>query len=296
MPEYDQFFKELFHRLLFRFLECYAPELAATLDPSRPPIFLDKEVPAEPRNKTADILAKVYTRQAQERLLHLEAQGQSQGIFPRRMHDYFQRFRRRHPSTPIHSIAVLLYRQGSTNRYGRYTDELDARVFLWFEYGIIPLADLHARDYLDHPDPLVHGLMGILRRGGLDAVQLKAQSLAKVLHGTKPNTDEREMLIDALDRYFVLPARDYERYRQLTVELKLEEAQEMMTLAEERGIEKGRVRQSQEILLTQLREKFGDAARKAEPVVRRLDRIDEITPYLKRILTAQNLEEMGLPS
>jgi len=36
MPQYDVFFKELFRFALFRFLACFAPELAAGLDSSHP--------------------------------------------------------------------------------------------------------------------------------------------------------------------------------------------------------------------------------------------------------------------
>lgn len=300
MPEYDQFFKEFFHLLLYRFLQCYAPELAAQLDLTWAPVFLDKEVPAQPRNRTADILADVRSREKQKRLLHLEAQGQSQAAFSRRMHDYYERFRRRHGSVPIHSLAVLLYRTGRTDTAGRFTEELDGKLFHWFEYGIIPLADLQARDYVDHPDPLVHGLMGILRHDGLDPAQLKAESLANVIRGTMAGTIEREMLVDALERYFVLPAKEHERYRQLTASLHLEEVEEMMTLAEERGLERGiqrgSVGRSREILMSLMRAKFGDVPERVENLVAGMESLEELDRYLVRVLTARDIEEMGFPS
>ncbi len=292
MPEFDVFFKELLRIALFRFLALFAPQVAARVDPSHPPEFLDTEFPTPDSRHVVDILARVRLRTGLPGMIHTEVQGQRQAEFPQRMHDYYEDVRRRHSEAAIYSLAVLVYRTRGAPRAGRFAEERDGEVYHWFEYGIIPLADLDARDYVDSQNPLAHGLMGFFRRRGFDAARLRAESFRNVLRLTEGEPVLRHMLLVALERYFVLTPEQRDRFERLVTRGDYEEVREVLTLTEERGMARGR----QETLLDQLREKFGDVPEEIEGVVRSLQSAQEIRPYLRRVLLANTLEEMGFPA
>ena len=251
-----------------------------------------------------DVLARVVSTEGEPRLLHIEAQAQPQRRFGCRMFDHFGDIHRRHGDTPILSLAVLAYPSGGVSRTGRFQEERDGRIFLWFEYGIIPLADLDARDYLEIQDPVPHGLMGLFRREGLDGARLRADSLRKVLRLTEAGSPLRQILLTGLDRYFVLTQEEGARFRQLVTQPEYREVQEMLMLHEERALKRGRregrregrVIGAQDALLNQLRSKFGAVPEEIEAAVRAMRSPKEIDPYLERVLTVGRLEDMGFPT
>ena len=291
MPEFDVFFKELLHIAFFRFLALFAPHVAVRLDASHAPEFLDTEFPTPEAIHIVDVLASVRLRTGKPGLIHTEVQGQRQAVFPRRMHDYYEDVRRRHSDATVYSLAVLLYRTRGAPRTGRFVEERDEEVYHWFEYGIIPLASLDAQDFLESENPVAHGLMGFYRRSGLDPVKLRADSFRNVLRLTEGEPALRRILLSALERYFVLTAEQGARFEQMLARPGYGEVREVLMLSEERGM----VRGAQNALLDLLREKFTDVPGEMEGVVRSLESVEEIRPYLRRVLHANTLEEMGFP-
>ena len=69
----------------------------------------------------------------------------------------------------------------------------------------------------------------------------------------------------------------------------------MSAMLEERSIRRGLVLGEQNALLSQLRTKVGGVSEDVEAAVRALHSPEEIEPYLRRILFADGIEEMGLP-
>jgi len=95
------------------FLGFFFPDAHAAVDWTKEHVFLDKELQkvvrdAELGRRLVDKLVKVYTREGPEAwvLVHIEAQGQEDADFARRMYDYnyrlFDRYNRR-----VASLAVL---------------------------------------------------------------------------------------------------------------------------------------------------------------------------------------------
>jgi hypothetical protein len=159
MIDHDRLFKELLSTFFREFLELFAPELAAAVDPKSLE-FLDKETfTAEPVGElhVVDLLARVQLRPealaegpaltSANVLVHVEAQAQHQSDFAERMFRYFASLSLRH-SVPIFSIALFSYERPGDAEPEAYDVRLPGLHVLRFRFCVIQLNRLDWRSFL----------------------------------------------------------------------------------------------------------------------------------------------------
>ena len=110
---FDEPWKDALERHLHDFLRFAFPNIAAVIDPSVDPVFLDTEFQPLLRDSDAgpchaDKLARVHARDGSHRLLlvHVEVQSQPDPLFARRMFRYRTRIAE-HFDEPVSSLAIL---------------------------------------------------------------------------------------------------------------------------------------------------------------------------------------------
>lgn len=146
----DSAWKDLLDHHFEDFLRYFFPTVAAEVDWTRAPVFLDKElVKLSPRNATgarfADKLAQVWLRNGAslQILLHSEVQGRARAVFNRRMYVYNYRITDRYELEVV-SLGVVTGSAGRT-QLGRYeTARWGCRLI--FEFPVVNLADWRGRE------------------------------------------------------------------------------------------------------------------------------------------------------
>jgi hypothetical protein len=138
-----------------------------------------------------------------------------------------------------------------------------------------------------------------------DRVHHKLLSLQRVVLS---NLDEarKSLLVNVIESYLQLDEVEVVQFNELVASSDAEEVREMMTIYEERGIEKGILqgieqgieqgitRGKRELLLRQMRSKFGELPDKVVQKLEQLTDNDLLDELSVRLLMANTLEEMGL--
>lgn len=146
----DNAWKELLDHHFREFIEFFFPTIAAEINWTRKPVFLDKELPKlEPANtsgaRIADKLAQVWRLDGGEIyvMLHSEIQGRARAEFNRRMYVYNYRISDRDKAEVV-SLGVVT---GSVKNValGRYeTERWGCR--LVFEFPVVKITDWRGRE------------------------------------------------------------------------------------------------------------------------------------------------------
>jgi len=109
----DSLWKGVIEKLFPEFFDFFFEEWKGKIDLSRGFTFLDKELQklrptAVEKNRVADKLVKLYTREGEEQwiLIHIEVQGYEDKQFEERMFTYFYRILDRY-KVKIHALAIL---------------------------------------------------------------------------------------------------------------------------------------------------------------------------------------------
>lgn len=316
----DQLIKELIKAFPSELLELFLPHIAERIDFRRIE-FIDKEVftdVQEGHRREPDIVVKVYTKEGQPELLlfHIEIQSQRQRRFPYRMFEYYALLRLRH-RLPVYPIVIYLTPGTGALHIETYEEELFGHRILHFEYDAIGLPDLSAEEYLDSENPLAPALSAVMRSDKLSKAMRKLLSLKRVL-AKEIDEARKSLLVNVVEEFLPLKGEDEVEFNQLVVTTQSVEVIEMMTVYEERGIQKGIekgiaegiekgiaegvemgmargiLEGKKETLLDQLRQKFGELPEAVEARVRAIETLNELDGMLRQILTANSLTEMGL--
>jgi predicted transposase/invertase (TIGR01784 family) len=324
----DHLIKELIKAFPGELLELFLPHIAARIDFKRIE-FMDKEVftdVVEGRRREPDIVAKVHTIEGQPELLlfHIEIQSRKQRKFPYRMFEYYALLRLRH-KLPVYPIVVYLAPGTGALHIETYEEEVFGRKILHFEYDALGLPDLSAEEYLEKENPLAPALSAVMKPGHLSKAMRKLLSLKRVL-AKEIDEARKSLLVNVIEEFLPLKEEDEVEFNQLVTATQSVEVIEMMTVYEERGmqkgiekgiaegiekgiaegiekgiaegIEKGIVRGvlegKKDTLLHQLHRKFGELPQSVEIRVRAIEIQEELDVLLERILTANSLAEMEL--
>ena len=106
------------------------------------------------------------------------------------------------------------------------------------------------------------------------------------------------LLLDLIRTYFELEPHEEDSFHRLLSRPEYREAYEMELTWSERMMEQGRlaglVEGKRETLKHLLTKKFGTIPEKTMARIETLDSLEELDTYLDRVLTAENLEDMGL--
>jgi hypothetical protein len=315
---HDALFKETLRAFLPEFVALFYPEVAARLDFARGVEFLDKEtftdIPDGARRE-ADLVARVHTVDGAPELLlvHVEVQSARRGEFAFRMFEYYALLRLRH-RLPVFPVVVYLAPGAGGLVEEEYAEELFGTRLLTFRYKAVGLPDLPADDYVTRADnPLGPALSALMRGAGMGRARRKATGLS---NSALRLVDEarRSLLVEIIERYLTLTPAEAAEFERLIGTPEYEEASEVITTYEARGLERGReqgiaqgiaqgieegtVRTKRDDLLRLARRKFSAVSDEFAARIGEMADIALLDALLDRVLTANTREEFeaGLPA
>jgi hypothetical protein len=188
-------------------------------------------------------------------------------------------------------LALVLLPQAGGVGWQVYQERLFGRTLLEFHYGQVGLRDLHSEDYLGQ-NPVAAALAALMQPAHLHPAEVKLAGLQGVIASDLTEGDKL-FLIDVIETYLPREALTDagEQIMQALSETEL-------TWGERHKLEgelEGEIRGKQEILLRQLRRKFGPLP---EPFVQQLTAIDDpdaLDELSEQVLTAVTLDDITLP-
>jgi hypothetical protein len=241
--DHDGIFKQLLSAFLVEFLDLFAPELLALLDPTDLSLLPTESFVnlLDPDRRTADLLVQARIRGSPGAILiHLEHQAQADDLLDRRMFHYFARFYD-HYDQLIYPIAFCSYPSPRRAAAQRHQIAIGTRRILSFEYQVVQLNQLVWHTYLGHPNPLATALMARMRMAPGERWQVKAACLQQLL-GCALSTSQRRMLASFVSIYLPLNAEENERFTAAVAAWQPETKEAVVELIsewEQKGIEKG---------------------------------------------------------
>jgi hypothetical protein len=310
-------------REFFReFIELFLPDKAAVIDFGSV-VFLDKETFIDlPRGdrRGMDLVAQVQlkTGDCELILVHTEFESEREADFPRRMCEYHcQLFLRHHQ--PILPIALLSDDGEWRERLpDGYSLEVAGETYLAFRYHLIRLHDFDARAYLRQRNPLAFALAAKMKYSKTDVVRMKADFL-RMISGCRVNAARRSLLVDFVETYTPLDARQERRFENIIkADKKYAKVGKMITVYEKRGIQKGMqqgrqqgrqqgmkegmkegrqegmVEAKRDALLMQMRRKFRFVDSVREQQVQAIDSVKKLDALLLAVIDAQNIDDLDI--
>ena len=302
---HDQRFKELLQTFLREFLQLFFPDVEQALD-FRKIEFLDNEVFTDLGDgsaRRADVVAKLATRDGEPELvlIHCEVQAAPEKDLHARMFEYYALLRARY-RLPVYPVAVFL--RGGTE--GLTTEEYRVHFFgkeiVRFRYQSVALARLDVEEYREGVGPVGAALAALMDTSRTpERAELKASLLLQILES---GLDEaRQLLLGNLIRtYLELSPDESERYRKLVARKEYRKVQDVeetwmdrvLRQGEEKGLRTGMTRGKQETLLVLLGQKFGEVPESLAARIRSIESDERLDGFLKRVLDATSLDDMGL--
>ena len=291
----DQLFKDVLQAFFTDFLDLFLPEVAEGIDPTTitfidPELFTD--IP-EGQQHRADLAAQMETLNGEPRLVlvHTEVQARRQEDFGYRMWQYNVLLRLR-KGVPTLSVAITLYPDTQGLSLEHYGETLFGREYRLLDYWQIGLRDLNAADYIDAGSDLAVGLAALMRSGTEGDAALKI-ALLRRLHSSDLDPARVFLLVNVVESFLPLSAEEEEA---LWAQLRSEGVTQMATTeipwGEPTWADRVELRRTREVLLRQLRLRFGEVP---DALVARIEQADPETldEMLDRVVTAASLDEFG---
>jgi hypothetical protein len=293
---HDQLFKDLLRAFFQEFMELFFPDVAARLDFARI-TFLDKELFTdlpEGEQRDADLVAEAYTVDGEPELIltHIEVQAWRRGTFPARMHTYYMMLYLRH-RVPVLPIAIFLSPgAGGLTEEHHYERVFDRQV-VHFTYSAVGLPDMEADDYLTSDSPLACALSALMRVSKSGKAAQKYVSL-RLIAGSGMDDARKMLLANVVETYLMLNTEEKTTFEQLAAQPEAKEVREMISVYEERGIEKGITKGKRDMLLRMMAVKFGSLPNDVHLKLEAIESPDLLDTLSERFLTATSLEEMKI--
>ena len=297
--------------LLPEFLEFYFPVVFEAIDFSRPVEHLEQELqklfPASETGRgIVDKLVRVTWKEHGETLLliHIEIQGQSQHGFAARMFEYYYRLVDRHRQ-PVTSLAVLADPDPSFRPTRHVHEAPGTRVV--FDFSVVKLLDFKTEaELMSDPSPFALASLIQLRklRIGSDSEKLLTGKLemARELFSRGYSSDRVRTLFRFLDSIMRLPP-ELERQFESDITQEGETVVTYMSSFErrawergiekgiEQGIEQGIEKGEAEMLLRQLKRKFGEVSEEIRAQIESADS-EQLLRWAERFVTAEAVDEL----
>ncbi len=289
---HDQLFKELLRAFLPEFMLLFYPDVAARLnwvEATFPNVELFTDVP-EGSVRRADTIAIVPTFDGEPELvlIHVETQAVRRGEVRFRMFEYYMLLRLRYK---LRVFPIVLYIVPGTGgiTYETYVESLFEKDILTFEYAAVGLPELKAEDYIESDNPLAPALSALMQPLSLGRAAQKLVSLQQVISS---GVDEARqvLLTNLIETYLTLNTDEESEYESLVSQSEESEVAEMVDLFEERVM----VKKARNVLLKQMRVKFGELPEQAEIKVRSITNEELLDTLLERFVTAETLADMKL--
>ena len=313
---HDQLFKDLLRAFFGDFVRLFFPDKARRLDLGSVS-FEDKEVFTDlprGRERRLDLVVKVRTNERKREivLVHIEVESRSRRDFHGRMHEYYMALRLRH-RCPVFPIALVLSRaEGGLDRPTHREEVLGDEVDV-FRYWRIGLPKLDGASYVGLANPLAPALAALMKPGSPARARWKLECMA-ALRRIRVDEARRRLLVDCIETYLTLNAREETEFDRLVHERKNKEVRQMrktwseqlmergeargrkigQKLGQKLGQQVGELRAKRETLLALMRAKYGPLPGRVTKEVAAIENRRRLDTLLRRVLTAHTLEEMGL--
>ncbi|MBE3575026.1 MAG: DUF4351 domain-containing protein [Firmicutes bacterium] len=306
--DHDQLFKELLRTFFADFLAAFFPEAYQALDLSEIR-FLQQEVTdlAKGGKRSVDILAEVRLKGEEGLILvHVENQAQVDQEFGERMYIYFNRLyhslRRR-----ILPIAVFSH-DGSREEPDTFEMKFRFLDVLHFRFYKLQLRRLYWRDYLHKDNAAVAALMAKMGFRPGERAQVKLE-IVRMLARMRLDPARSGLIMAFVETYLPLNRAEEEDFQAGLATLEPKEAATLMeftTSWHEKGRAEGRVEgrveglaeglvQGQvELMLRQIRKRFGAVPQGLEDELRALpkERLGEIGEALLDVSSPEELRAL----
>ena len=289
---HDQLFKELLRAFLPDFMRLFYPDVAARLnwaEATFPNVEVFTDVP-EGSVRRADTIAIVPTWDGEPELvlIHVETQSERRSIVRFRMFEYYVLLRLRY-KVPVFPVVLYIVPGTGGITYETYVESLFEKNILTFEYAAVGLPELKAEDYLENDNPLAPALSALMQPPALGRAAQKLASLQQVISS---GVDEARqvLLTNLIETYLTLNAEEETEYESLVSQSEETEDAEMVDLFEERVMRRG----VRNMLLKQMRIKFGELPEQIEVRIRSISDQAALETLSERFVTAETLADMKL--
>jgi uncharacterized protein DUF4351 len=310
MPRHDQLAKELLRTFLADLLHLVDPQLAAELRPESA-VFLDKELftaRPEGESREVDLVAEVPPRgKGSSILVHVEVEATARKGMGERLWRYFNLLQSRH-GLPVLAVVINLKRGRPGLSFEVVEVRAGARLVATFHYFSLGLAGHPASDFLDRPEPLAWALAALMHPGGRSRAELKLACLRRLARAELAE-QPRLVLVNWVETYLKLnpeEAAEFDALRALQGNREVRAMQktwaEKLEAMEAKGLAKGRAagkaegktQGARELLLRQLRRRFGPLPAEVEQRLQEVSSLARLSRLAEQVLVAGSLEEMGL--
>ena len=298
--DHDQLFKELLQAFFREFMELFFSDVAMRLDFDRV-TFLNQEAFTDTpvgERRNSDFVAKVYTHEGLPELIltHIEVEARRESSFPERMFEYYMLLKLRE-RLPIYPIVIYLSPGAGGLVTEQHAETLFGEEINVFRYKAVGLPDLNADDYQELDNPLGPALSALMKTSRLGKVAQKYQCL-RAMATSQIDDARKALLTNIVDSYLRLNPHEADEFEQLIVDPNEQEVGEMISVYEQRGIDKGVlqgvVRGKRDSLLRQLRLRFGEIPKPMQSHLEAISDIDVLDLMTDRIITAKCLDDMAL--
>jgi len=222
---------------------------------------------------------------------------------PYRMWEYYSLLRLR-KKLRVYPIVVFLAPGTGGLVSESYGEEMFGKRILDFVYEAIGLPDLSAEAYTERDEPLAVSLSALMHSAEGNRIKRKLQAMQRL--GSANLDDARTWLLAyVVDKYLVLTEEENEEMNQL-MSFDLESPERfkigLMNSWEkagwdrgiEQGIERGIERGKHDLIVRQIRRKFGEQPTQLIDQVMAIDDDSRLDDLAERLITAATIDDLGL--
>jgi hypothetical protein len=294
---HDPFLKLLYREGARDAVTLFFPALAARIDWARLE-WTEKEVPIRsprPRTVVADLVGR--TRDVEGRylevLIHPEIQMQPDEEMDWRVLQYNAGLLLQEENPKARVLTFVFYHcpGGGETQKRLHQLEFYGEMTLAVGYWSVGLGELDAEPYAASDNPMAWALASWMRQPRIGRVELRLRLLDKIL---RFGQDEwyRQLLMDAIQSYFRLDAREQQEERQLLRSEAYAEVDEMLQTELSKRDQATERRVLQNALLTVVRSRFSTVPAGIEERVRRERSLATLDRLIQRAATAATLDDI----
>lgn len=290
--DHDQIFKQLIEAFFREFMELFCPVEAKWIDFSQVEFLREEHFTDVTRGlrRKLDLVAKVGLKAGGEKfvLVHTEFEAEKEPDFPRRMYRYYCQLFLRH-DTEIVPIAVFTDdARWKTPVPDHFELGVAGKTFVQFDYHLIKLKALDYRQFLESHNPLAFALMAKMAYNRAERVRVKADFLRLIL-ACPVDPARQSLLVEFVETYLPLASQEQVEFEQMVrADRSYTEVEEMITVYEKKGIEKGK----QDILILLLEKKFGKLTPAVRRRIRQIESTEKLDSLLLALLDARSLDDL----
>lgn len=284
----------------------YFPHVHAVIDWTVEPKFLDQELQkiigdGEAQNRRVDKLVEVQLQDGSGvwLLIHIEIQNSKDGVFEERMFIYFYRIYDKYKRYPI-SLAILTDDDANWRPTQHHHTALHCAITLDFPTVKLLDYDLDALEKSTNPFALItKAHLETAASGKSDKRRYATKfRLMRMLFKSGYTRQEIQDLLLFINWILQLPPELEQQLRHDVAAVDPKEKEMYITnwdrIMFDQGIEEGKIQGRIEMILRQLKLKFGSVSSETETQLSRIEDIDKLDEIGDSLLTINSLDELAL--